>query len=132
MNLSESIQSVLSKYAVFSGRASRSEFWWWYLVCTIYQIVGFLIGSFLITSIGGNQAYGEDVANLIIIIVSLPILLPTLAVSVRRLHDLNRSGWWYLLILIPLIGPIILIIWFVMRGTDGPNHYGQPVIAPAA
>ena len=69
--------------------------------------------------------------NLITIIISLPILLPTIAVSVRRLHDLNKSGWWYLLVLIPIIGPIVLIVWFIKRGTDGPNAYGEPAIAAA-
>ena len=131
MNLVESVQSVLSKYAEFSGRASRSEFWWWYLVCTIYQIVAFLIVIYLVTWIGGVEGYSEALGNIVMIIVSLPILIPTLAVSVRLLHDINRSVWWYLLILVPLIGPIVLIIWFIKRGTEAPNDYGQPVIGPA-
>ena len=131
MNLLESVQSVLSKYATFSGRASRSELWWWYLASIIYQIVAFMIVSLLFGSSIDYQEDPEATYNIITLIISLPILLPTIAVSVRRLHDLNKSGWWYLLLLIPIIGPIVLIVWFIKRGTDGPNAYGQPVVSAA-
>ena len=131
MNIVESVKSVLSKYATFSGRASRSELWWWYLACIIYQIVAFMIVSALFGSSIDYQQDPDSTFDIITLIISLPILLPTIAVSVRRLHDLNRSGWWYLLVLIPIIGPIVLIVWFIKRGTDGPNAYGQPVVSAA-
>ena len=57
-------------------------------------------------------------------IESLVLLLPSLAVAVRRLHDIDRSGWWYLIIVIPIIGPLVLLYWYIQPGTDGSNQFG--------
>ena len=104
--------SVLKKYAVFTGRARRSEFWYFvlanFLIAIALNVVDFTVGS-----------YGA-----ISVIYSVALLIPSLAVSVRRLHDTNRSGWWLLLYFIPLIGFIVLIIFFVEDSNPGDNNYG--------
>ena len=105
MTFGESIKTCVSKYADFSGRAARSEFWWWALF-TILISVGLGMISDVVSGI-----------------FSLATLLPYLAVGARRLHDTDRSGWWQLIGLIPLIGWILLIVWFVQEGKE-PNRFG--------
>jgi uncharacterized membrane protein YhaH (DUF805 family) len=115
MNFSEAVQSCFSKYAGFSGRASRSEYWYWVL----FQIVASFVVGFSVTMIGGPHMGGA--VNLVL---SLALFVPSLAVAVRRLHDVNKSGWWYLLAF-TIVGVLVLLFWFVSRGTDGENKYGQ-------
>ncbi|WP_017934211.1 DUF805 domain-containing protein [Nocardioides sp. Iso805N] len=98
----QAVQRFFQKYAQFRGRASRSEFWWWFLLAAIIDVVLNLAG----------RASGAFVA--ISYIWSLATLVPWLALGARRLHDTNRSGWWQLLLLIPLVGWIILIIWWAL------------------
>ena len=102
---------VLQKYAVFSGRATRSEFWLFTLinliVVTSLVFLGIVVGWIVFVRL----------------LFSLAILIPSIAVAVRRLHDTGRSGWWYFVNFIPLIGLIILII-FLVRGSDQDNKYG--------
>jgi uncharacterized membrane protein YhaH (DUF805 family) len=105
MTFGESINSCFSKYAEFNGRASKSEFWWWVLFVLLITIGGHIIGE-----IPGA-------------LISLGTFLPYLAVTSRRLHDINRSGWWQLVGFIPLIGWAILIFWCVQDAT-GQNAYG--------
>ena len=102
---------VLQKYAVFSGRATRSEFW---LFTLINSIVGILLG--VLGTVVGWIVFVE-------LLFFLAILIPSIAVAVRRLHDTGRSGWWYFVTFIPLIGFIILII-FLVGGSDQDNEYG--------
>jgi len=109
--------AVLKKYAVFSGRAQRKEYWMFFLFNIIIAI---LLGIIEVV-IGISPDADESIlAN----IYSLAILLPSLAVSVRRLHDIGRSGWWLLIGLIPLIGVIVLLVFAVQDGQPGPNQYG--------
>jgi uncharacterized membrane protein YhaH (DUF805 family) len=103
---------VLTKYATFSGRARRKEHWYFALFSTI--IVGILGAADVAT--GGMGLFSG--------IYSLAILIPSLAVGVRRLHDTNRSGWWLLIVLVPLIGVIVLLIFMLQGGTQGENRYG--------
>lgn len=105
MGFTDAIKAVFSKYATFEGRARRSEYWYWALFCFI---IGLLIGW--IPVIGW--------------LVSLALLVPGIAVAVRRLHDMGKSGWFYLLILIPLIGSIILIVMFCQDSQPGENEWG--------
>ena len=108
----DAITICLSKYAVFSGRASRSEFWYWTLFSTLIHLaVGFLEGFFA----GRQTAIGW--------IVALVIFLPGIAVQARRLHDIDRSGWWQLLLLVPIIGWIILIFWNCRRGVINSTRF---------
>lgn len=109
----EAISTCFRKYVTFSGRANRPEFWWF----TLFVWLSALAASVIDSAVLGN--YG-----VLSLIVSLGLLLPGLAVTVRRLHDTDRSGWWYFLCFIPLIGIIILIIWFCGRGTPGRNRFG--------
>lgn len=111
MSFTEAVQSGFSKYADFSGRSSRSAYWWWALFAFLCLVAGQLISLALDTTI-------------VYIIVALALFLPGLAVSVRRLHDLGRSGWWYLIAFVPLIGAIVLLVWFCTAGEDAPNQYG--------
>jgi uncharacterized membrane protein YhaH (DUF805 family) len=110
----EAIRSGFRNYATFSGRAPRSEFWYWTLFAAIATAAANMIDSVLFI-------------GLVSPLVSLLLLLPGVAVSVRRLHDLDRSGWWLLLTLTG-IGIILLLIWDCMRGTPGPNRFGADPI----
>jgi len=112
MEFGEAIRSGFRNYATFSGRAPRSEFWWFFLFTFLVNIAGNVVDA----ATGG--------AGLINLAVALGLFLPSRAMAVRRLHDTDRSGWWYLIILIPLIGLIVLLVWFVTRGTAGPNRFG--------
>jgi uncharacterized membrane protein YhaH (DUF805 family) len=123
MNFVDAIKSGFHNYVRFSGRAARSEYWYWLLFCILIGIVSVLIDAVLFPH--------SDVGP-INTIAELIVLLPTLAVSIRRLHDLDRSGWWFLLVLIPIIGGIWLFVWFCMRGTIGPNRFGPDPLGAAA
>ena len=105
MTFTESIQTCFRKCADFKGRASRSEYWWFALFVVLVSIAAGLLG---------------DAANAL---VTLALLLPYIAVSARRLHDVGRSGWWQLVWYIPLIGLLVMIIWCV-QDSEGPNAYG--------
>ena len=107
---------VLKKYVVFSGRARRKEFWMFYLFSIIISVILNIIDSLIGTTSGG--------AGLLTSIYGLLVLLPTLAVIVRRLHDTNRSGLWILIGLIPIIGTIVLIVFLATEGNAGDNQYG--------
>jgi uncharacterized membrane protein YhaH (DUF805 family) len=113
MSFTEAIRSVLNQYVGFSGRARRSEYWYWVL---FYIIIG-VIASLL------DRALFGATSSWISSIVGLALLLPGLAVAVRRLHDTTRSGWWILLGLIPVVGAIILIVFYV-QDSHGDNQYG--------
>ena len=116
---------VLKKYAVFSGRARRKEFWMFVLFNIIISIVIGLIERLL--GLGSG-----DGAGVLSIIYSLAVLLPSLGVSVRRLHDIDKTGWWLLIALIPVIGAIVLLIFFVKDSQAGENQYGLNPKAGAA
>jgi uncharacterized membrane protein YhaH (DUF805 family) len=129
MTLGDSVKTCLSKYVTWQGRASRSEFWYFVLFGVICYIVAMVIDSVLGTTFkftnpatGLEQSMGYGYAYAL---VALGLFLPNLAVMVRRLHDTNRSGWWYWIALVPLIGAILLLVWFCSAGTSGGNDYGQ-------
>lgn len=128
MTFQEAVKTCLSKYVTFSGRASRSEFWFFWLFSVAVMIVAMILDGILgtgfktvnpLTGIEQSAGYGY-----VYLIAALGLLLPSLAVGIRRLHDTNRSGWWYLIALIPLIGGIVLLVWFATKGTTGENQYG--------
>ena len=102
---------VLRKYAVFSGRAPRLEFWLFTLINVVVALVLGILGVLVAWIV-----YLE-------VLFALAVLIPSLAVTVRRLHDTGRSGWWYFVVLIPLIGLIVLII-FLVQGSDQDNEHG--------
>ena len=109
---------VLKKYAVFSGRAQRAEYW--YFILFYFLIV---IGLSIVDGITGSFS-AETGMGILGGIFALAMLIPSIAVSVRRLHDTSRSGWWVLLGFIPLIGTIVLLIFTVQDSVPGDNAYG--------
>ena len=110
MGFADAIKAGFNNYVTFSGRAARSEYWFWTLFSVIASIVAGIIDGILGLGIIG-------------LIVSLGLFLPSLAVAVRRLHDIDRTGWW-VLIAFTIIGIILLIVWDCTKGTSGPNRYG--------
>ncbi|MDP3838185.1 MAG: DUF805 domain-containing protein [Methylococcales bacterium] len=110
---------VLKKYTVFSGRAQRAEYWYFVL---FNMLVG--VGLALIDQATGTLD-AETGVGLLGGLYSLAILLPSLGVSVRRLHDTDRSGWWLFILLIPVIGVIALLVFFVQDSKAGTNEYGD-------
>ncbi|MDB5554938.1 MAG: Inner rane protein YhaH [Rhizobium sp.] len=114
MDFATAVKSVLmQKYANFSGRAMRSEYWWYTLFAIIVSVVLYIVDMML-----GTQLLQP--------IFGLATLLPGIGVSVRRLHDLDKSGWWLLIAFIPLIGALVLLYWFCQPGTPGDNQFGPP------
>jgi uncharacterized membrane protein YhaH (DUF805 family) len=109
---------ALKKYAVFSGRARRMEYWYFVLFNLIVAIVLALIDTLLGTTTGVSSF------GILSGIYSLAVLIPTLAVLVRRLHDIDRTGWWIFINLIPLVGTIVLLVFALTPGTPGSNRYG--------
>jgi uncharacterized membrane protein YhaH (DUF805 family) len=117
---------VFERYALFNGRAMRTEFWMFQLFNFLISIVLAIVDAILGTDGGGTSP------GVIGGLYSLAVLIPSLAVGSRRLHDTNRSGWWQLLYLIPVIGWIVLLIFFVQDSDAGENQHGpNPKAAPA-
>ena len=117
VSFAESIGTCFSKYGVANGRASRSEYWWFQLFLLIIGTVGGIADIIIFETI-----YGEK--GPINIVLMLATILPSICVAVRRLHDVNRSGWW-MFIALTCVGIIPLIIWVCSKGTDGPNDFGD-------
>lgn len=115
MSFGQSVATVLSNYAVFRGRASRPEFWWYYLA---YAIGALIIG--IIDSLIGTN-------NILLALYILALFLPTLAVTIRRLHDSDKRGWWVLIQFIPIVGSIVMLVFLVTKGTPGDNRFGAPI-----
>ena len=109
----QSIQTVLANYANFKGRARRSEYWWFFLFVNVTLVVLNFVAA-LIT----------DVLIVFFVVFGLTLLLPSLAVTARRLHDTNRSGRWMLLVFVPVVGWIVMLVLFALSGASGPNRYG--------
>jgi uncharacterized membrane protein YhaH (DUF805 family) len=128
MNMQQAVKNVLSQYATFSGRARRSEYWFWTLTVVILSIIGAILDA-----ITGGYIFQ--------VVIALATLIPSIAVAARRLHDTGRSGWWQLLGLIPLVGTIILIVWYATDSepnkaygpnpkAEAPGSYGQMQAPP--
>ena len=108
---------VIKKFFCFEGRARRKEFWM-FVLCN--AIVAAILGAL-------DSVIGVKIANsigILVLIYDLAILLPSLGVCVRRLHDIGKSGWWLLLGLIPIVGPIVLLVFVCLDGKPGTNEYG--------
>jgi len=112
---------VLKNYAGFSGRASRSEYWFFTLVNTIIMVVLQVLTNIMV---GVNSNIGAGLFGIISLIYALAVLLPSLAVCVRRLHDTSRSGWWLLIGLVPVIGFIVLLVFLVSDSIPQKNQFG--------
>lgn len=109
-------------YAIFSGRVNRAQYWYFVLFYIVISIILALVDLFLGTAgdIADTGFFGG--------IFALASLIPTIAIATRRLHDIGRSGWWQLIILIPIIGFIVLVFFLASRGNKGENEYGAKPI----
>ena len=116
MGFGQAISSGFANYFNFRDRAARSEFWYWTLFTAICGLVSLI-------------ADGQLETQFLNLLVQLVTFIPSLAVTVRRLHDIDNSGWWVLISFVPLVGFIILVIWGATRGTDGPNRFGADPLA---
>ena len=119
MDFQTSIKTCFNKYADFSGRALRSEFWFFCL----FGLLGGIITGIIDVMVLGYSAESYGPINLIF---SVGILLPSFSVTARRLHDINKSGWW-MLIYITIIGILLIIIWNATEGENKKNKYGPPI-----
>ena len=119
MDIQQSIKTCFKKFATFDGRASRSEYWWFQFFYFLVVIVAVILDGVLV---GGNL----ETAGALEIVSQLLLLLPALAVTARRLHDVDRSGWW-MLVGITIVGLIPLFIWWLAPGTNKKNKYGNPI-----
>lgn len=106
-------RAVTVNYCNFNGRSSRSEYWWYALAVAILNVV-------ISTVLSGRPSVMQAVSG----VITLGLLLPGLGLAVRRLHDINKSGWYLLLALIPIVGAIILIVWFCKESEPQTNQYG--------
>jgi len=137
MSFMDAVKTCFGKYATFAGRAQRSEFWYFVLFYMIAAMVLTYVDAAVFgprevmmmsasdsfdTGMSFNMAWQPQPITGIFMLV---MLLPNISVMVRRLHDTNRSGWWYWLILIPLIGIIVLIVFAASKGSDGDNDFGS-------
>ena len=122
MNFTQSVNKCLNHYFDFSGRALRSEFWWFIL----FQWVGGIVASIFDSAYLGYAFTSEDL-GILTIIWQLGTAIPTLAVGARRLHDINKSGWWQLLVF-TIIGIILLVVWWATEGENEKNNHGKPII----
>jgi uncharacterized membrane protein YhaH (DUF805 family) len=120
MSFGQAVSTVFSKYATFSGRARRSEYWYWVLFVVLLSVVASVLDNVLKLRVVEGSPYGW-----ITLIVSLALIIPGIAVTVRRLHDTDRSGWWYLLTFVCGIGALIVLVFCIIDGTPGPNKYGD-------
>lgn len=124
MNMITAVKTVLGKYATFEGRAARPEYWWWILAMVIlFTILGVVDGAF-IAPLMGFEPFQKEAGQPLSLLVSLGLLLPNLALAVRRLHDTDRSGWWLLIGLIPIVGSLVLLVFYLLPGTQGQNRFG--------
>ena len=126
MGFGQAVSTVFSKYATFSGRARRSEYWWWVLFTILVTTIAFILDAVLkINTIEGS---GGVKFGWIYLVVSLVLIIPSIAVTIRRLHDAGHSGWWWLLVFVCGIGGIIILIFTLMDSKPdnqwGPNPKG--------
>lgn len=112
MSFTDAIKSVFSQYANFSGRARRSEYWY------------FVLFNLVVTAVLRGLGEASGIFSVIAGLASLALFVPGIAVAVRRLHDIGKSGWFFLFVLIPVVGAIILIIWYCKDSDPGDNAYG--------
>ncbi|MEJ2134817.1 MAG: DUF805 domain-containing protein [Desulfofustis sp.] len=117
MSFTDAVRTCLKeKYINFSDRAARSEYWWFALFCW-----GVAVALSILDNLIFNGASGYGIFSTV---WGLAIIVPSIGVGVRRLHDLDKSGWWLLLSCIPIIGFFILLFWFIQQGTAGQNRFG--------
>ena len=134
MGFGSAVRSCFGKYASWQGRAPRSEFWWFQLFVVVVSFVlsaldaalGLVVdlGSETVETTSGPITFFNGDLGALSTIWAIVIFLPSLAVLVRRLHDTDRTGWWYWILLVPCIGPIVIIVFMLLPSTRGDNRFG--------
>ena len=112
--IADAAQQFFNRYVDFQGRSNRGEFWWWVLANLIIGIV---------LSIIDTAVFGPN-ATILAGLWALATVVPNIALGIRRMHDIDRTGWWVLLGLIPVVGFLVLIYFYVQKPTPGPNRFG--------
>lgn len=141
MTFVESIKSVYSNYATFSGRASRSEFWWFTLFYTVvfialyFPALSAMLGSLSsatidpvtgeLTNVNAGAGGFGVIMGILAFLFAVVSLIPSIAVSIRRLHDTDRSGWWWWIGFVPVVGGFIFLVLMLLPSTPGRNQYGS-------
>ena len=122
MGFTDAVRNALmNNYVNFNGRASRSEYWWFFLFTMILQFIALPIDIVVL----GYDMMDPGAIQIVGTIAGLALFLPSLCVLVKRLHDLGKSGWWILIAFIPLLGIIVLLVFMVTEGEQLPNQYGE-------
>lgn len=130
MGFIDAVKNCLGKYVVFSGRARRSEYWWFALFILIVSlmagIIDLALGFGTVATQVGDRSFATtaESSGPVGALTTLALIAPAISVGVRRLHDADRSGWWLWISLIPLIGFIVLLVFFLQSGTSGANRFG--------
>jgi len=119
------LDPVLKQYADFKGRATRQEFWMFTLLYMIL-VISLMVGTFVGMFSGG--AFG--IVTLILVLLILALLIPSIAITVRRLHDIGRSGWWWLLNFVPYVGGLVVVVMCCLPSQKGTNAYGANKLEP--
>tara|TARA_Y200000002_G_scaffold297613_1_gene252240 strand:+ start:96 stop:476 length:381 start_codon:yes stop_codon:yes gene_type:complete len=120
MNFSQAVSSFFARWKDFNGRSSRSEYWW----ATFFVILTSIFTNILTLFLGLSGSIVAIIVLLLIVIFSLFLTIASLALVVRRLHDTNKSGWWYLIIF-TIIGVLPLLYWYCKKGDEGENRFGS-------
>lgn len=113
MGFKQAVVSGIENYANFRGRALRGEYWWFVLFNLIAVVTTQIVDAFI-------------TGGVLVALVGVGLVIPSISVMVRRLHDTDRSGWWFFISLVPLAGFVVLLVFLASRGTDGPNRFGAP------
>jgi len=119
------VNTIKNRYAKFDGRASRSEFWYFILFYFVSNIILALLDTFVINPMLGATPSQMGQGGFLQIIFALAMLVPSIAIAIRRLHDIGKSGWWYLIVFIPIVGLLVLLYFFVQDSQPGTNQYGH-------
>lgn len=130
MTLLQAVSSVLGQYAGFRGRARRAEFWWWNLF-TLLVGVAVAVAEVSLGLDGVSLGLAGDTGGPLSTLLALALLLPNVTVTVRRLHDVSRSGWWLAIALVPFVGLVVLLVFFLTASTPGWNQHGPDPRLPA-
>ena len=120
MNFLNAVKSYFVRWNDFKTRSSRSEYWW----ATLFSVLVSLVSELVNVAIASNPSALTLTIAILVLILLIFMMIASLALVVRRLHDIDKSGWWYLLIF-TIIGIIPLIIWFCSKGTEGENRFGE-------
>jgi len=130
MDIQDAVKTRFQSYLTFQGRAPRSEYWFY----TLFVLLAVCVINMVYLTLGTALEFASKHTLYLysFITICVATCFPLIPLTVRRLHDKGRSGWWYLLTFVPVIGATILIIWFCQKGTEGPNDYGpDPLTAQA-